>query len=285
MKTRNTTRKNAKLVDLDFFEKIDTKEKAYILGLITADGSIDNNGYGFTFVSKDYELPNIIKVCMKSEHVISKYTHFDSRTNKNYTHYQIHISSKKITKDLDNLGFYNNKSFTCTFPLIPYELYWHYIRGIFDGDGCVYTNKKIGKLRLSIILSENIKNTIKTYLDGIGFSNTKPSQLIFENGILYSINYSAYKDIAKFKTLMYNDSDNIRLNRKYDIFLTLKEYKKGVYKRVLKPIMVIDTITKIITEYSDIHILCDKLNLKQRTVYKCLKYNVKTYKKYQFKYI
>ena len=210
---------------------------------------------------------------------------FYASSYKNYTHYQIHISSKKITQDLINLGLHHNKSFTVQFPNVPPELYWHYIRGVFDGDGCVYTNKKIGKLRASIILSESMKNTIKSFLDNLGFSNTKPAPLIFQKGTMYSINYSAYKDLFLLKNLMYRDSNDLRLNRKYNIFSTLQEYKLGVYKRTLKPITVINTITQEEINYSNIHVLCDKLNLQHRMVYKCIKSETKTHKKYKFKYI
>ena len=78
-----------KNINTSFFESIDTKEKAYILGLITSDGGIDNNGYGIQFTSKDYELINIVKRELQSKHAITQVNTFDKRTNKTYIYYKI----------------------------------------------------------------------------------------------------------------------------------------------------------------------------------------------------
>ena len=52
------------------------------------------------------------------------------------------ISNSTISKDLENLGMVANKSLILAFPtFISKELMPHFIRGYFDGDGCVWEGK------------------------------------------------------------------------------------------------------------------------------------------------
>lgn len=48
------------------------------------------------------------------------------------------IGSKEWYSDLTLLGFTPSKSKTLTLPPIPDVLFGHFVRGYFDGDGCVY---------------------------------------------------------------------------------------------------------------------------------------------------
>ena len=48
-----------------------------------------------------------------------------------------------MVNDLINLGCIPNKSLTLTFPdFINDELLPHFIRGYFDGDGCIWNGKR-----------------------------------------------------------------------------------------------------------------------------------------------
>lgn len=248
--------RNTKAVNINFFEKIDSKEKAYILGLIYSDGSIDKDGYGFSFTSKDYEQILLFKNLLDSEHKICEVKSFDSRTEKIYKRYTIHICSKKITKDLIKIGLKNNKSFDCNFPKIDIQFIWHFIRGLFDGDGCICKMKKEGSLSFSLILSGNLYLNIKSFFNKNGLNNTKDQIKNSKNGKnIYSMKYSSFKDLKFLYDNIYLDSENLRLERKYEIFRTLKEYKKGSYKRVLKKIKVFDKENNFIGEYDNIHVI------------------------------
>jgi DNA-binding transcriptional regulator WhiA len=58
---RCNTKSRAYKIDENFFEKINTESKAYLLGLIFADGSISKKNY-MNISSKD---ENLIKMCKK----------------------------------------------------------------------------------------------------------------------------------------------------------------------------------------------------------------------------
>lgn len=275
--------KNAKYVDLNFFEEIDTKEKAYVLGLIYSDGSIDKNGYGFSLSSKDYEQISLFKELLKSQHKISHVKSFDNRTGKTNERYCLHITSKKITSDLLKLGLTNSKSFNCNFPNINEDLIWHLIRGLFDGDGCIHKTGTDGRLSYYLILSGELKDKIKDFFNVIGLNSTKDRVVSQnDNGIIYSLKYSSYKDLKNLYDNMYYQSEGLRLERKYQIFSTLKEHKRGSYvRRKLHKIYQYDKNNNLVNIYEDINKISDFFN--KGKVYKSLKEN-KPHKGFYFKY-
>ncbi len=217
-------------IDKDFFKSIDCRNKAYILGLIISDGYVDNYSK-LTFTSKDKELVEIFQRELKSEHKLAKYDVYDKRTDKTYTRYSLQVASKDIVNDLNNLGVFSNKSFTCRLPQIPEELFWHFVRGLFDGDGSISQekNRKNGALRFKIIGSECLITELKNKLTEYGLSTTKLSYSKYksEEGKIISLLYYSYKDLFLIKNKIYENSDNLKLSRKYEIFQTLKNNVKN----------------------------------------------------------
>ena len=55
----------------DYFDNIDTNEKAYWLGYLTADGTISKNNYKASLSSKDLEIIEKFKKCINTTHPIS----------------------------------------------------------------------------------------------------------------------------------------------------------------------------------------------------------------------
>jgi ribosomal protein S8 len=277
-------------IDKDFFKIIDTKNKAYILGLIISDGYVDDYAK-LTFTSKDIELVEIFRSELKSEHKLAKYDVFDKRTDKTYTRYSLQIASKEIVNDLNKLGIFSKKSFNCMMPNIPNELFWHFIRGLFDGDGSISkeTKKKLGALRFKIIGSENLINAIKTKFIQFGLSNTKISITKYSsnNNRLVSIHYYSFKDLSLLKQKIYEDSENLRLTRKYELFQTLKEYRHGTYNRTkkLRKLEMYDYLTnKYIKTFNNIHDICNEFNTKPESIYRVIRGNRNHFNGYFFKY-
>lgn len=124
-------------VDVEFFENIDTEEKAYILGYIFSDGHISKNGILMFGCDKyDEDILYKIRYAMKSNHPIK------SKLNSNGTPISLlNISCKEIFKKLLELGFNNRKSYGMDFNKlvenIPNNLLNHFARGMFDGDGSI----------------------------------------------------------------------------------------------------------------------------------------------------
>ena len=111
---------------------------AYVLGYFAADGSMIENvrgGYYIEITSTDIELLQIVKRVTGSTHKISTRPKRSENCNVSY---RIQIGSTAWFSDLEKLGFTPNKSLTLSFPHVPQEYFGDFVRGYFDGDGCVY---------------------------------------------------------------------------------------------------------------------------------------------------
>lgn len=126
---------NTYTVNEKFFSEW-SPEMAYVLGFIYADGNMSRNAYKIRISSKDRQILEDIKRVMSSTHSIKE------ESNKFGTWYTLSISNKKIYSDLRKLGVYPNKSLSMRMPKVPKELVHHFIRGYFDGDGCIYEIKR-----------------------------------------------------------------------------------------------------------------------------------------------
>ena len=111
---------------------------AYVLGFFAADGCMILNKRGGHFIEfhiTDKKLLFDIRIALGSNHKISV------RTRKNPNHkvgYRLQVGSKEMYEDLYRLGLRSRKSLTLVMPNIPEKYFGHFVRGYFDGDGCVY---------------------------------------------------------------------------------------------------------------------------------------------------
>lgn len=210
-------------LDENFFETIDTPDKAYILGWIISDGYV--NKYKLTFCIKDLEILESIKIIMKSEHKISDSVYYDKRTDKSYQRYMLQICSKKIVNSLNKLGIYQAKSFTVDLPNIPKNLYQHLIRGIFDGDG--YIGMSTGKTnniipRFSMIVSEKLYDKLEPIFNDLEIKFMPPEIIAEEDGNrILKIRVYRKAELSKFFNYIYGNGDVTKLERKYNKFKLL----------------------------------------------------------------
>jgi hypothetical protein len=164
-----------KIINYDFFEKINTEEKAYWLGFIYADGN----------VHKKYNCMSINLSQLDSNH-LKKFTKIFNKKVKKYKYYNkytlcmqkianISLSSEKMKKDLVKNGIIPNKTYKDSDQIlknISENLIHHFIRGFFDGDGCISGSKNnitvsfAGRKKFLLLL-RNI------FVSKLGLSNTE----------------------------------------------------------------------------------------------------------------
>lgn len=110
---------------------------AYIMGLWAADGNVDSkeNRMDLELNSLDIEILEKIREELQSERPIKSY-----QCQNGYTKNKLLFWSSHIKHKLAEYGIVPNKTYSNEFHA-PYKLdkkYWiDYIRGFFDGDGCV----------------------------------------------------------------------------------------------------------------------------------------------------
>lgn len=134
----------------NFFEKIDTEEKAYWLGFIYADGYVQrnkdkrNSELGIELQIGDIEHLKKFNKSINGNVEVKIKERFDYRYGHSNTHCVIRLYKSKIVDDLIKLGVVPNKSHIITFPQLNKDMVLPFIRGFFDGDGCIQLNKQRG---------------------------------------------------------------------------------------------------------------------------------------------
>ncbi len=204
-------------VNEDYFETW-TPNMAYALGYIWADGSI-NRGLDQLFlncVTEDEAILLAIRADMGSTHKV-RTTAADSRHGRNsrgQTGCAI-CSGKLIASLHDQHGLRPNKSrLDLPFPAVPDEYMPHFVRGYFDGDGCVnYASN--GERTLTIWLCGT-----RSFLAGMQeaicrLTNVRKNKLSCQHG-LYSTQWSSRQDVFALAGWLYPAGDYIFLPRKRD---------------------------------------------------------------------
>lgn len=108
---------------------------AYVVGLLTTDGCLSNDGRHIIFVSKDREqLENVMRIL--NIHVsIGETT--SSYTKKKIT--RIQFGDVSLYRFLLDIGLMPNKTKQLKELAIPGEYFFDFLRGHHDGDGSFYS--------------------------------------------------------------------------------------------------------------------------------------------------
>jgi len=136
-------------LDDTVFETINTEEKAYWLGFLTADGYIRegaSSGINLRLQLRDKD--HIIKFqkFLSSDHKLQE-GNTKSSTGKDCSFVNLAITNIKLSNDLVALGLHQNKSKTAKpCDQVPSILLKHYYRGLIDGDGSLTKSSRDGVL-------------------------------------------------------------------------------------------------------------------------------------------
>lgn len=197
----------------DFFSKIDTEGKAYWAGFIAADGCLRYSFYHITLKIKDKEhlekFANLIGIAIRQE--ITKLN------EKIYKEWKVTICSKQMWNDLIKLNIKPRKSLTLKPPKnIPAEFIRDFIRGYFDGNGCISTYK-INHPRVMFYGSKFFLFWVKEKLEKLVQIKAPKIKLDKLNGSVYELRYNGYPNTKKICEYFYKNV-TIFLERKYKKF-------------------------------------------------------------------
>lgn len=204
--------RTGKCVD-DYFSDINTKDKAYILGLLVSDGYIyRSNTVNLKLAEKDLDVLEFVRDALcagkKLHKDISSFIRVDG---SKIVSYSLNITSRKMVEDLEKLFVIVRKTGREKIPSIPDYLMRHFIRGVFDGDGSVSYKKKAQ----SSICCSNLR-----FLEDL--------QHIIGHGKIYTssknrsvpMHYLCFRsksDLNYFYTYLYADG-GYKMKRKFVIF-------------------------------------------------------------------
>ena len=204
-----------------FFDDINTEAKAYWLGFIYADGCISTRN----------KIPSQLQINISIKdkgHLVKFYkdlNHSDSpkiitsfTQGKDRDYEVISIRNKKLVAGLLKHGVTPCKSFTTLFPYqIPKEMYRHFIRGYWDGDGSIAKNPKHKALKV-IGTYDFLKSIQDIYcLENPLLTKTKISLCNRYSKELYTISKDGSNQAKLLADYLYKDAA-VYLDRKYNIY-------------------------------------------------------------------
>lgn len=218
-------------IDEYVFDVIDTEEKAYWLGFLFADGynHESKNCIALRLQEEDNEILEKLKIFLKTNTPIYTFTRI-TRVNKLVKKYcELNIRSVYLSKQLAKLGCVQGKTYCLEFPdwLNP-DLYSHFLRGYFDGDGCFSVKDRLDR-RKSYGKSMNFQTTITGRFEFIKkceeiISNNTGINIgkiqTFKNNYAVSLHYNGKNQTKKVLDFLYKNA-TIYLQRKYNKY---KEY-------------------------------------------------------------
>lgn len=208
VKLKREKRKYQSSCDETFFNNIDTEEKAYILGFIVADGCIGTSGktgkgkyVDITVKTVDIDILEKIK---KSTRLLS-----NIKDKKNGEQKRIYLTSTKLCDQLEKYGVVKNKTRTVFLPTFKKsEMYRHFFRGLFDGDGYIGERQFVLATGSERLVEDLISFTREQF-------SLTPNIKTDKSGKNYLVTFS--KKDKSFINYMY-DNSQIYLDRKFDTY-------------------------------------------------------------------
>lgn len=266
-------------LDEHYFDEIDTPEKAYILGLLYADGTFQpkNKSVFLALATYDIDILEKINRLLKSDKPIKNYQYKDGMYSR------LDICGTHISSQIEKKGVVHRKTHNLSYPAwLPSELSRHFIRGYFDGDGSVYHNQAYTEIGIAIIgtndLTKTIQNILFKELQIRGHLKAHKNQ---SNSIL---EIGGNKQVIAFLDWLYKDA-TIYLDRK---FYTYKKYKTSYQSRVFnslekRKIVQLSKEGDFIKVWHSQKELCNTLQLDSGAVSHCCSGRLKSTGGYYFK--
>ena len=199
-----------------YFDHVDSQDKAYILGLLWADGHnrADKGGVILELQAEDKQLLESINDITENERPLRKVAL--SEKNPNWKdQYNLLWQSKHLSSVLSGYGMCQRKSLVLEFPKwMDQELYPHFIRGYLDGDGCVCYMPKNNKLQVSMIGTRMFLDAVREICKTIGVK-TYITHDKRANKIVCQLSIPSNVGSVSFLKWVYQDA-NLKMERKYN---------------------------------------------------------------------
>lgn len=194
-----------------YFDMIDDENKAYIIGLLYADGCnhYDKGVLSLSLKEEDKHILDEINILLHNK----KPLFFKNLNDKNknfHNQYSINLFSKHLCNLMNDYGLVPRKSLILTFPSwLNKDLYRHFIRGYVDGDGCIYWNSKTNSSSVSMVGTESFLMNVANILRDNGIVVK-----ISNNHNIKELKTTSRENTVKLITFLYYNV-NLKLKRKY----------------------------------------------------------------------
>lgn len=211
----------------NFFESIDTEEKAYWLGFLIADGYITKreNSYKIGVALSSCDIGHLEKLnkSLNSNYPIRTYEATkNSYSNNNYS--RLIYSSKIMFDNLLKYNFVEHKTNILNPPDVNLlnGFTSDFIRGYFDGNGSIaHTNTELNNsYAFKLVSTKNFLDFVNNYIkEKLGFSANKYYKRKDYQEVM-SLEFGGNLKTQKILDLLYKNA-TIYLDRKYQRYLDL----------------------------------------------------------------
>lgn len=209
-------------LDETVFDIIDSDEKAYWLGWYMTDGYNNENKHSVSLrlQEKDTEILEKLKHFLKTDSPILKLKR--KYKGKEVIYSELYISSIHLSKSLANLGVIQNKTHKKSIPNIDSKYIRAFIRGYFDGDGCISIvknkNKKVESYNYQLNFTGNIEPLvfIKEYFEKQ--INLNDRKIHLNKNKSFTLLYSGRNVCTRILNFLYKDAD-LYLKRKHEKYI------------------------------------------------------------------
>lgn len=204
--------------DIHFFDEYNI-DSCYWAGFIAADGYVRSDRANVSLHLSASDASHLKK--------LETLTNYIGKTRANENECCLSFAGEWFPKALeDNFDIYPRKTFNITMSdKIPKDMIPHFLRGYFDGDGCVTNTGEYLRISFtsgSVTLLKQISNFL--YDNNIRVRNELGVPKIFNNRF---IAYNC-KNAQQVLDLLYLDSTELtRLDRKYQLYLQYKSKKEN----------------------------------------------------------
>lgn len=224
--------KKNRCFDENYFDVIDMPNKAYFLGLIYADGWVSVHSrqnstkmayeFGLQLQRNDRYVLEWLNTEIGGVHSIKdmgKDSVIINNTHSSHTYSSVlRVYSEHFVRSLMNHNIMPNKTYSDNYPTVQDALFCHFLRGYFDGDGCVCANRRgrpqVHFTAFGCSFLSCIRNRL---LELYGIEST----LYAENERKSRLMIFRNKDVERFADIVYDAPCDVKMLRKYSKFMTL----------------------------------------------------------------
>ena len=288
-KIKNYSESHRKIYCNDnYFNKIDTQNKAYFLGLLYADGCVHSTQPRF-LISLQEEDSYILENFKEDLQYNGKLYYRPSKNIKHKNQVCLEVTSIILKNNLIKLGCIPSKSLSLTFPTedqVPHHLLNHFIRGYFDGDGSVgksirnINNRKYTENFVQFVGSCSFIEGLSNKLNFLKSFNIS----LINSGKNKNLSIKSKFDIISMYEYLYKDKCCF-LTRKYQIFKRVTIHLKNKpYFYSNNAISQYNIKKEFIKNWENLDNLIENIpKLRRDCVLKCIKGELKTTGGFVFK--
>lgn len=211
-------------VNDEYFDNIDTQNKAYFLGFLFADGNncMQKSTIRISLQEKDCDILEKLRIDIGSNKPLCLKSYENKRNNgEGYDYkdqYALEVYNKHWCERLSELGCVPNKSLVLKFPdYLSDDMLPHFIRGYFDGDGYI-VDAKSGYYRINLTSTKDFCISVQNIVFNLFGMNSHKYPASNKNGITSVWTLSKKQDIKTFLDWICKDAE-LYLERKYNRYI------------------------------------------------------------------